>query len=202
MPPPSFHHLRARDPQHRASEPRAAAAVVWYERYKPAAGRRAHLLASASMWTLAGLGLATFGSVRILQSQGRLAAVLFPAAIVVGVAKGRWILSRTARRNVARIHRRGDDRCLGGFLSGCGWALVALMVLLGRTLRHLAVAAPIVGPVYLAIGVALLVGGATLWRARRALPAGVGCRGSSRRSPRCDTGLTGILRFVSTLRLR
>ena len=169
--PPSSHPLRSRNAPHNAPDPGGAPAAGWYERYKPAASRRAHLLASASMWTLAGLGLVTFGSVRILQTERALAAVLFPAAIVAGVAKGRWILSRTARRNVARIHTRGDDRCLGGFLSVRGWALVAGMMILGRTLRHLAVTAPIVGPVYLAIGVALLVGSVSLWRARRMLQA-------------------------------
>jgi len=142
---------------------------AWHERYKPAASRRTQLLAAALLWTAVGVGLATYGGVRTLRGAGGLGVILFPAAIVAGAAKGRWVLARSARRNLQRILERGEGRCLFGFLSLRSWALVAFMVLLGRTLRHHAATAPIVGPVYLAVGVALLVGSLEIWRAHRAL---------------------------------
>ena len=153
------------------SRRRRTSAAIWYERYKPAASCRVHLLAAACMWTTVGLALATFGSARMLRQAGASGAGFLSIAIVVlavvaGIVKGRWLLSRTARRNVERIRRRGEGRCIGGFLSPRSWALVALMVLLGRTLRHHRTLAPIVGPIYLAVGVALLVGSAQIWRAR------------------------------------
>ena len=59
-----------------------------------------------------------------------------------------------------RIERRGDGRCIGGFLSLRTWALVALMMVAGRTLRHSFVPAVIIGLAYAAVGTALLVAAA------------------------------------------
>ena len=84
----------------------------------------------------------------------------------MGVAKGHWVLARSARSNLRRILARGEGRCLFGFLSLRSWALVLFMMLLGWTLRHNPTTSPAVGSIYLAVGVALLVGSLELWRAR------------------------------------
>lgn len=152
-------------PQPAAGEP------AWYERYKPAASRSTHMLVAALLWTLVGLGLATYGSIRTLGAAGSAKMVLFPAALVAGAAKGHWVLARSAKRNLARILARGEGRCLFGFLSLRSWAFVVLMMALGRTLRHSTATSPAVGPIYLAVGVALLVGSLEIWRARCAYPA-------------------------------
>jgi len=71
------------------------------------------------------------------------------------------------RLNLARILARGEGRCLFGFMSWQSWAFVVFMMAFGRVLRHSALTAPAVGPLYLAVGVALVVGSAEIWRARR-----------------------------------
>ena len=114
-----------------------------------------------------GASLATYGGVRTLRTAGDLRVLFFPIAVVVGLAKGRYVLARSARRNLARILARGEGRCLFGFMSWQSWAFVVFMMAFGRVLRHSALTAPAVGPLYLAVGVALVVGSAEIWRARR-----------------------------------
>jgi len=65
-----------------------------------------------------------------------------------------------------RLCARGDGRRLGGFLSLWTWGLVILMMVAGRLLRG-TFAHVVVGPLYLAIGTALLVSSRVTWRAWR-----------------------------------
>ncbi len=138
----------------------------WRERFKPAASMRTQVLLAAVLWTLAGSGLSIAGSAWTLAAvHGATVALVFLFALAVGWAKGNFVLSRTARRTLSRIEERGDGRCLGGFLSWGSWALVVVMILLGRTLRHSGLPAVVLGPLYVAIGIALLTGSTTFWQA-------------------------------------
>ena len=136
----------------------------WLDRFKPAATARTHLMVAASVWTLVGSLLAFFG-IRWLLADGRgYAFALAPVAVVVGLAKGHYVLPRTSTRVTDRIRVRGDGRCIGGFLSVRMWLLVAGMVLLGRLLRGGLLPLGVVGLVYLAIGTALVFGSRRAWR--------------------------------------
>jgi len=137
----------------------------WYHRYKPAAGAAVHRKAAALLWTVVGLGLGTAGSVWLLSSSaGFERAGLAALALAVGWAKGVFVLRRTARRALARIERRGSGHCLGGFLSWRSWLLVGFFMTLGRVLRSSGLPRPLLGTLYVAVGVALLLGSAPLWR--------------------------------------
>ena len=88
-----------------------------------------------------------------------------PVAVTVGLLKGRVVLERSAVRIIERIRERGDDRCVGGFLSPKTWLLVLLMMVSGRVLRAALLPTPMVGFLYAAIGVALLWASRRLWGA-------------------------------------
>jgi hypothetical protein len=137
--------------------------AAWAERWKPAAGVRAHLFSAAIMWTVVGLGLAAAGMVWCFGSALPWSLVLAAAGVAAGLAKGRFLIRTMAERNAARIITRGDGRCLGGFLSVKTWLLVALMMTSGIILRRSAVPRPVLGVLYTAVGTALLVGCVTLW---------------------------------------
>ncbi len=118
------------------------------------------------MWAVVGAALAGFG-VRWLWGAAPAAAPWIAAgAVVVGAIKSQLVLDRAARKVVERIRARGDGRCLGGFLSLSTWALVIVMIAAGRLLRG-AVTRGIVGAVYIAVGVALLLSSRHAWRAWR-----------------------------------
>lgn len=135
------------------------------ERLKPTARARTHLLAAAAMWTLVGTGLGVAGVVWCLASPMPTSLLLIAVAIALGQAKARWVLSRVARRNAARIAARGDGRCLGGFVSWQSWLFIGGMMGGGYLLRHSPVPLPVLGVVYAGVGTALIVGSAILWRA-------------------------------------
>ena len=101
--------------------------------------------------------------------------LLAAAGIGAGSLKGRFVLRRLAERNAARVIRRGDGHCLGGFLSVKTWLLVAVMMASGILLRRSGVPHPILGVLYAAIGTALMAGSVPLWKARRG-SAGRSCR--------------------------
>jgi hypothetical protein len=138
---------------------------TWLETHKPAASRRVHLLFAACMWSTVGSLLLFFGTRWTLEhSWGPIA---LPFALAAGAVKARLILDRAAARITERIRRQTDDRCLGGFLSAKSWVTVAVMMLAGRLLRGSDTIRPVIGPLYSAIGAALLLSSRNIWRTWR-----------------------------------
>ncbi|MBD3161960.1 MAG: hypothetical protein GF346_06695 [Candidatus Eisenbacteria bacterium] len=145
-------------------EPRSGA----YRTLTPAASRRTHLLAAALLWTAVGAMLAVTGAPLLFEHAAGTAVPLALLAVAAGVAKARWTILPAARRIADRIEQRGDGRCLGGFLSWRTWIFVLVMAGFGRVVRGLPIPSTVRGTVLVAVGVALLVGAAALWRRRQA----------------------------------
>ncbi len=142
------------------------------DRWKPAARARTHLLLAGLLWTCVGAGLWLAGVRWSAQSNPPWGLVLVSAGCAVGVAKGRWALERSARASAERIARRGDGKCLGGFLSWQSWVLVLGMMAAGFVLRRIGTPPAILGFVYTAVGAGLLWGSRIYWSARRRTSGG------------------------------
>ncbi|MBI5442851.1 MAG: hypothetical protein HY900_16760 [Deltaproteobacteria bacterium] len=138
-----------------------------WERWKPAAAARTHLLLGGLLWMCVGAGLSVAGTRWALQTGAAASAVLLAVGVALGLLKGKLVLERTARRSSERILRRGDGKCLGGFLSWQSWLFVVGMMALGAALRHSPVPRTLVAVVYVAVGVALLSASRVFWSARR-----------------------------------
>jgi len=121
------------------------------------------------LWTVVGLGLLTLGLIWCFAVRLPWPFVLAVLGIAACSLNGRFVLRRLAEKNAARVVRRGDGHCLGGFLSVKTWLLVAVMMTSGILLRRSGVPHPILGVLYSAIGTALLAGSIPLWKARRQL---------------------------------
>ena len=132
---------------------------------KPAASRRAHLLLASLLWTVVGCLLAFFGIRWIQASELTSVPLLLGCAVAAGLLKEHFVLRRAAQRAIERILARGDDRCLGGFLSWRSWGFVVLMIAAGRVMRGSPIPRVVVGFIYLAVGTALLFGARRLWMA-------------------------------------
>lgn len=137
----------------------------WLTSHKPAVSARVHLLLAAALWTVVGGLLLAFGAKWLLAWRSTYVWLVAPVAVTVGLLKGRVVLERSAVRIIERIRERGDDRCVGGFLSPKTWLLVLLMMVSGRVLRAALLPTPMVGFLYAAIGVALLWASRRLWGA-------------------------------------
>ena len=133
--------------------------LAW--RFRPAATRAVQRRAVAGLWFAVGTGLGTLGAWWCLAAGWPLSPGLVVLGLVAGGIKGRFVLSRSAERTARRIAAREDGSCLGGALSWPTWLLVVLMMTAGIALRHSAIPRPVLGPLYLAVGVALVLGA---WR--------------------------------------
>lgn len=137
----------------------------WLNAHKPAASARWHLFPAAVMWTTVGGLLLYFGARWLWHNSGLVVWVLFGTAIAAGILKSKFVLEPTANRTIERIRTRGDGRCIGGFLSVRSWGFVALMLGVGRALRASPTPRTILGFVYVAVGLALLLASRRLWLA-------------------------------------
>jgi hypothetical protein len=138
---------------------------TWTESLKPRASSRIQILLAALMWTVVGGALLFFGARWITGAGPTLPGLgLVLAGIVIGVAKSKLVLDRTARKIVFRIGERGEGRCVGGFLSLRSWLLVLGMIALGRFLRQGLLSATAAGLLYTAVGTGLLFSSRLAWR--------------------------------------
>lgn len=136
----------------------------WTHKYKPAASVQSHLLLAATTWTLVGAALLVIGLAWDRPVRWPWGVILPAAAAGLGLLKFRLVLRKTASRIVHRIRSRGDERCLGGFISWRMWLGVGVMMALGRLLRGGVLPQPVPAFVYQTVGVALLAGAIILWQ--------------------------------------
>lgn len=124
----------------------------------------AHYLMAALLWTGVGIFLLYRGvSEALLLEGGKLMAVAVGAGLA-GAMKGFKVMRPAARKGATRIAGRGDNRCIGGFISFKTWALVILMGVMGKYLRSAHLPHWLLGFLLGGVGTALLLGSAVYWR--------------------------------------
>lgn len=133
----------------------------------PAAERRILILTAGVVWLIVGLILSAVG-IRWMILAHR--SIIIPA--VVGVAAGlafdRWKFSRLSMKNIKRIFASWPGKakiCVFAFQSTLGYILIAFMMFLGYTLRHLPIDKLYLSPLYLAIGFGLILSSLQYYRA-------------------------------------
>jgi hypothetical protein len=128
---------------------------------------------AGSIWGLVGLFLIIRGAgmyqVALDTQNATQAAVMISLAIalVVGVAKGKFVLSKTARRNKSRIESIDEPLKIHHVYAKSFYFLIAGMILLGVSLRafnEYLGGYVVVGAIYCGIGLALMVSSLTYWK--------------------------------------
>ncbi len=112
------------------------------------------------LWLLGGVVLLSFGTARLLQAaRGEatpvVAGIVAITALGVGVAKGRFVLGKTARRNIERLAALTEDRRPIHVYGVRSWLVIGLMTALSLGLTLGGVPPLWRGMVNLAIGAAL-----------------------------------------------
>jgi hypothetical protein len=133
-------------------------------------GRSAQLAVAGGLWLAVGAGLAIVGSTWLVTRGGPGTWLLAPVAILVGWAKAAYVLAPMADRNAERIRTGPARRALPAVLPARTWILGAGFMALGAVLRRSALPRDLLGLVYVAVGVALVLGSCRSWAARRVLP--------------------------------
>lgn len=138
----------------------------------PAAERKVLILIAGTVWLMVGLILSAVG-IRwiILAHRG----IIIPGLIglFAGLLIDRWKFSRLSLKNIRRIFTDypGQSRiCVFAFQSTEGYVMIAAMMILGYTLRHLPIDKIYLSPVYLAIGLGLMLSSLQYYRAYAAPP--------------------------------
>jgi hypothetical protein len=139
----------------------------WLETYKPTGSSRFQIFLLGTIWTIVGASLASVGGYWLFTSGDNkiMLLILIVVAAGVGLGKSSLVLDRATHKFISRIQHRGEDKCIGGFLSITGWAMVAGMMVLGRLLRSLPISSSLMGVLYMAVGVGLLFSSRVIWRA-------------------------------------
>jgi len=129
--------------------------------YKPGVSIRTHLLLGGLIWTVVGFFLLTNGFVLVLHNNHLWYGLV---GLLLGIFKAFLILDRVARKNIRRIKEFEDKVCFGSVYSLKTWFLVAAMIGLGRFLRTTNILpGEIVGLIYSAVGIALLLSSRLMW---------------------------------------
>ena len=132
--------------------------------------RGAHLKLAFILWALVGVGLLIAGSVFLFggrsmsaldgerPSPGIAEGVALVIALAVGFIKGNFVLTKIARKNMARIYQLPDASPFYRTFSLKSWILILAMILIGRVIRWAGAPSILIGAVYLAVGFALVLG--------------------------------------------
>jgi len=131
---------------------------------KPGAFRVVHLLVAALIWNCVGIFLMLRGII-CLYGIGQMWIIL--PGLLVGTVKARFMLDRSARKNIRRIVEGSNGRCLGGVYSWKTWTLVLLMIAMGCFLRNSSLPKEFLGLLYVSIGWGLFFSSRLNWLAWR-----------------------------------
>ncbi len=132
--------------------------------------RNAHLKVAFFIWGLVGTGLLIAGgaflfgdrSLSVLNGETAVSwtseIIGLSIALVIGFIKGRFVLTKVARKYIARILSLPESSPFYMTFSIKSWVMVVGMILLGRIIRAMGAPALVVGSIYVAVGIALIIG--------------------------------------------
>ncbi|MEB3245306.1 MAG: hypothetical protein VKJ06_04895 [Vampirovibrionales bacterium] len=114
------------------------------------------------VWALGGLSLLILGVTRLVplwtMPPTTPLAIALGAAVVIGIAKGKFVLSKTAGKNIVRLQSESEPLPLRAMYAMPSWIIIALMIGLSMTLNLWGEVPVLVrGSVNVGIGLALLV---------------------------------------------
>ncbi len=128
---------------------------------EPALSRKGLVILSGIVWALAGVMLFVRASLMV-EALTATSVALIVVGLVVGTLKSKFVLSKVARKNIARIKTMSPDKekiCLFAFQPLMSYILIGVMIGSGATLRHFYPHSIYVASLYFAIGAALLYSG-------------------------------------------
>ncbi len=126
-----------------------------WRRWTPRAGRRALARFAGVMWLLVALMLLARAGVWLAGSSPRTAAVSGGLGLLMGIVLVPRAFRPLVAKNIARWRELPEPVCLFACFAPRSWALVAVMVAAGITLRRSPVPRPVLIVPYLGMAVCL-----------------------------------------------
>ena len=130
-----------------------------WDRYKPAVSRNLLFFFAGFVWECVGavlLGLA-FSWLSETPDSGK---YLFGGVgIVLALLIHHFGFLRIVDKNLKRIFKSNDKRCMFGFIPWKSYLIIAVMIALGTILRHSVIPKQYLAILYVGIGLALMLSG-------------------------------------------
>lgn len=136
--------------------------------------KKISLILVGAIWLSVGIGLSIAGINWIIGAELGPKMIIFVAiSVAIGLIKGKFVLKKVA----IKYYKRGDliqfnkNDILTGWvkiLGIRGFLLITLMIALGSFLRHTNIDRPILGIIYLAVGIALVYASKIFFEAKKA----------------------------------
>ncbi len=120
-------------------------------------------LLAFSIWLIGGLIMVYLGILRLTEGMGSMDMAMVTgavtAALIIGLAKGKFILSKTSERNIHRIEEMTEPQKPMMVYSTRSWIVIAVMILLGMSLNQGWIPLPLFwrGVVNIGIGTGLVI---------------------------------------------
>jgi hypothetical protein len=124
-------------------------------KYRPAVSRHWLWLIAGLLWSGVGITLCIMACYWLSDMAWPMNVLGVAAGFGSGVAIYRYGFSRIARKNIRRIFGQPEKVCFFAFQAWRSYLLVAVMVLLGYTLRHSQIHRLILAVIYSGIGTGL-----------------------------------------------
>ncbi len=131
---------------------------------------KTHLKVAAGLWGMVGFGLLMAGLIFLFGRRtlgtlpgeqsgiGLTEGIGFWVALAIGFIKGKFVMTKVGQKNMARIESLPEPSPFYRTFSIKSWIMVLGMIALGRLIRLGGAPSFIVGAIYVAVGVALLIG--------------------------------------------
>jgi hypothetical protein len=121
----------------------------------PAVERHWLLLIAGLLWSVVGIALCMVAGFWLSNLDWPMGWLGAAAGLAAGSLVYRYGFSRIAAKNIRRLLRKPDTLCLFAFQAWRSYILIAVMVVLGSTLRHSNLPRIILAFIYLSIGTGL-----------------------------------------------
>ena len=120
---------------------------------------------AAFIWSCVGLMLLTKGALYSLQGTTANIILSLVAGLILGGAKGHFMLAKMARENSARIVASEAQEWIGAAFPPSSWGIAFFFMVVGVAVRRSGLPGPLIGFVYVSAGIALVYGSTITWQA-------------------------------------
>jgi hypothetical protein len=128
----------------------------------PSVRKEILILLAGTIWSITGLVLIVVAISWSMEEKKITPFLPLAIGIVGGIIVGQFGFSRLSRKNIRRISDEYNDKkevCLFAFQSWRSYLIILIMVTLGYILRHSFIPHIYLSPIYMAIGLGLLIAG-------------------------------------------
>lgn len=127
------------------------------ERLNPAVSRNLLLLLAGTVWILVGIMLLSIAKTWLISISGIRAYLILAAGVLLALLIHHFGFLKIVDKNLERILEMEGKKCLFAFIPWKSYAIIAVMIALGRILRSSSLPKQYLAVLYIGIGSALIL---------------------------------------------